>query len=344
MKTMRAVRFHRTGGPEVLAVEDVPVPAPGPGEVLVRVRAAGINHLEVWLREGKLPAPLPHVPGSDGAGEVAALGAGVTGLAAGDRCVIAPMRFCGRCPRCAEGRQQLCDAFAVLGTSGPGTYAEYVVVPAPSVLPLPDGLSFTDAAATPVAGLTAWHTLLTRARLKPGESVLIHSAGSGLGSFAVQVARLAGARVLATVGDEAKAARARALGAEVIVRAGGTAFADEVRERTGGRGVDVVLDHLGADFFAANLKCLARGGRLVVCGTTTGADVAFRLRDLFGPGQGILGARLGGLGELMALMDRVAAGVIRPVVDATLPLDRAAEAHRRMESRDLFGKLVLTAP
>lgn len=344
MNTMRAVRFHRTGGPEVLGLEEVPVPEPGAGEVLVRVRAAGINHLDVWLREGKLPAPLPHIPGSDGAGEVAGLGSGVTGIAPGERCLIAPMRFCGRCARCAAGAQPLCDAFAVFGTTGPGTYAEYAVAPAASVIPLPDGLSFTDAAATPVAGLTAWHALRTRARLLSGESVLIHSAGSGLGSFAVQVARLAGARVLATVGDAGKAERARGLGAEVIVRGEGTDFAAEVRSMTQGRGVDVVLDHVGAAFFAANLSCLAKGGRLVTCGTTTGGDVAFNLRDLFGPGQSILGARLGGMDELMALLDQVAAGAIRPVVDTVLPLADAAQAHRRMGSRDLFGKLVLTVP
>jgi len=338
---MRAVRFARTGGPEVLTLDAVAVPVPGLGEVLVRVRAAGLNHLDVWLRAGALPATLPHIPGSDGAGEVAALGTGVTGLSEGDRCLIAPMTFCGRCAACASGAQHLCDRFAIFGTATPGTYAEYTVVPARSVLPLSEAVSFTDAAATPVAGLTAWHTLVTRARLMPGETALIHSAGSGLGSFAVQVARLAGARVLATVGDRSKVQRAEALGAEVIVRPEYKDLAAEVRARTGGRGADVVLDHVGTDLFAANLACLARGGRLVACGTTTGGDVAFNLRTLFGPQQSILGARLGSLRELVRLMDLAAAGRIRPVVDRTFPLAEAAAAHARMEGRGGFGKLVL---
>jgi len=338
---MRAVRFARTGGPEVLEYQEIPVPAPGPGEALVRVHAAGINHLDVWLRSGALPAPLPHVPGSDGAGEVAAVGPGVTEVREGDRCLIAPMRFCGRCAACTAGAQQLCEGYTVFGTTAPGTYAEYAVAPAASLVPLPEGLSFIDAAATPVAGLTAWHALVTRARLAPGETCLIHSAGSGLGSFAVQIARLAGARVLATVGDRAKVAQAEALGAEVIVRPEHPDLAADVRARTGGRGADVVLDHVGTDLFAANLACLARGGRLVACGTTTGGDVAFNLRALFGPQQSILGARLGSLGELVRLVDLVASGRIRPVVDTVFPLAEAQAAHARMEGRGVFGKLVL---
>jgi NADPH:quinone reductase-like Zn-dependent oxidoreductase len=339
---MRAVRLFRTGGPEVLTLDDLPVPVPGPGEVLVRVRAAGINHLDVWLRSGALPAALPHIPGSDGAGEVAALGPGVTGWSEGDRCLIAPMVFCGRCAACASGAQHLCEGFAIFGTTAPGTYAGYTVAPARSLLPLPDGLSFTDAAATPVAGLTAWHTLVTRARLAPGETALIHSAGSGLGSFGVQIARLTGARVLATVGDPGKVGKAEALGAEVIVRPEHPDLAAEVRARTDGRGADVVLDHLGTELFAANLACLARGGRLIVCGTTTGGDVAFNLRTLFGPQQSILGARLGSLGELARLTDLVAAGRIRPVIYHVVTLAEAAAAHARMEGRGGFGKLVLT--
>jgi NADPH:quinone reductase-like Zn-dependent oxidoreductase len=200
------------------------------------------------------------------------------------------------------------------------------------------------AAATPVAGLTAWHTLVTRARLAPGETALIHSAGSGLGSFGVQIARLCGARVLATVGDRSKVPQAEALGADVIVRPEHADLAAEVRARTGGHGADVVLDHVGTDLFAANLACLARGGRLVVCGTTTGGDVALNLRTLFGPQQSILGARLGSMGELVRLVDLVATGTIRPVIDRVFRLAEAAAAHARMEGRGVFGKLVLEVP
>jgi NADPH:quinone reductase-like Zn-dependent oxidoreductase len=339
---MRAVRLHRTGGPDVLRVEEVPVPKPGPGEALVRLQAASLNHLDVWLREGALPVALPHTPGSDGAGEVAAVGPGVAHLHAGERCLISPVRSCGHCARCAAGAAHLCDAFHVFGTAEPGTYAEYVAVPADALVPIPVDLPWAEAACVGVAGLTAWHMLVTRAALGPGETVLVHSAGSGVGMFAVQIGRLAGARVITTVGDDAKVDKARVLGADAVIHHGREDFAERVRELTGGRGADVVLDHVGAAFFSANLECLARGGRLVVCGTTTGGDVAFHLRELFAGQQSILGVRLGSPGELRRVAALVAEGRIRPLVDAAFPLERAADAHARMASRALFGKIVLT--
>jgi len=342
--TMRAVRFARTGGPEVLQVAEVPLPAPGPGEVRVRVRAASVNRLDLWLRQGALPAPLPHTPGSDAAGEVDRVGPGVSDIAPGDRCLVSPVRSCGRCAACLGGRQPLCDAFHVFGTAEPGAYAEYVVAARAEVVPLPEAIPWVEAAALPVAGLTAWHMLVTRAALAPGETVLVHGAGGGVGMFAVQIARLCGARVLATVGDDAKIEKARVLGADVVIHHGREDFAARVRELTDGRGADVVLDPVGAAFFAANLDCLARGGRLIVCGTTTGGDVAFHLRDLFAEQRSILGVRLGGVGELHHLVGLVAAGRIRPLIDSTFPLEGAAEAHARMASRAVFGKIVLTLP
>lgn len=335
-------RYARTGGPEVLQAADAPVPVPRPGEALIRVRAASVNHLDVWLRQGALPAPLPHVPGSDAAGEVAAVGSEVADLAVGDRCLVSPVRSCGRCAACLGGRQPYCDAFHVWGTEEPGAYAEYVVAARNDLLPLPEGIPWGEAAALPVAGLTAWHMLITRAVLAPGETVLVHGAGGGVGMFAVQIARLAGARVLATVGDDAKVEKARVLGADAVIHHGREDFARRVRELTEGRGADVVLDHVGAAFFTGNLDCLARGGRLLVCGTTTGGDVAFHLRDLFAEQRSILGVRLGGLGELHHLVGLVAAGRIRPLIDSTFPLEGAAEAHARMASRRAFGKIVLT--
>lgn len=343
-EAMRAVRFHRTGGPDVLQVDEIPLPRPGPGEALLRLKAASLNHLDVWLREGALPADLPHVPGSDGVGEVAAVGAGANMPPVGTRCLISPALSCGRCDRCAQGAGHLCDAFAVFGTTGPGTYAEYTVVPAPNLVPVPDGLPDAEAACLGVAGLTAWHMVVTRGRVRPGETVLVHSAGSGLGMFAVQIARLAGARVLATVGDGAKVERARVLGADAVIDRSRDAFADGVRALTGGRGADVVVDHIGAAAFDANLDCLARGGRLVVCGTTTGGDVAFNLRDLFAGQRSILGVRLGSTGELRRVVALAAGGSLRPLIDTVLPLERAAEAHARMGSRALFGKIVLEVP
>jgi NADPH:quinone reductase-like Zn-dependent oxidoreductase len=282
------------------------------------------------------------VPGSDAAGEVDAVGPGVNDLAPGDRCLVSPVRSCGRCAHCHGGRQPYCDAFHVWGTAEPGAYAEYVVAARTDLLPIPAELPWVEAACLPVAGLTAWHMLVTRARLAPGETVLVHGAGGGVGLFAVQIARLCGARVLATVGDDAKVEKARVLGADAVIHHGREDFAERVRELTDGRGADVVLDHVGAAFFARNLDCLARGGRLVVCGTTTGGDVAFHLRDLFAEQRSILGVRLGGVGELHHLVGLAAEGRVRPLVDSTFPLEGAAEAHARVASRAAFGKVVLT--
>lgn len=341
---MQAVRCRRAGGPEVLVCESVPLPVPGPGEARVRLKAASLNHLDVWLRKGTLPVTFPHIPGSDGAGVVDALGPRVGGVSEGEPCLIAPGLSCGRCEACAAGDTQLCPDFRIFGTTGPGTYAEYTVVPARNLVPLPEGLGFVSAAALPVAGQTAWHLLVARAQVRPGETVLVHGAGSGLGAFAIQIARLHGARVLTTAGSADKCSRALELGAEAAFDHTTGDFAGWVLEQTGGRGVDVVFDHVGAGVFNANLHALAVGGRLLVCGTTTGGDVAFNLRDLFGRQQTLHGARLGGNRELFQVVAHAAAGRIVPVIDTVFPLSEARAAHERMEQRRHFGKIILEMP
>lgn len=341
---MRAVCFHHTGGPDVLSVCALPVPEPGPGEVRLKLAAASVNFLDVWLRKGALPAPLPHVPGCDGAGVADAVGTGVTGIAAGAPYLIAPGLSCGVCPACDAGDTFLCPEFSIVGTGTPGTYAEYVVVPARNLIPIPSGIDMPAAATLGVAGLTAWHLLVSRGRVNEGETVLVYGAGSGLGSFAVQIARMHGATVLTTVGSKKKYEQALELGASAVFDHTRGNVAGQVLAETGGKGVDVLFDHVGAALFADNLKCLATGGRLLVCGTTTGGEVSFNLRDLFARQQSILGGRLGSAGELAELVRHVAAGAIRPVIDRRFPLEEAAAAHTRMEERRQFGKIVLETP
>jgi NADPH:quinone reductase-like Zn-dependent oxidoreductase len=340
--TMQAVQISQAGGPGVLQVITLPVPEPGPGEVLLRLKAASVNHLDVWLREGVLAVPLPHVPGSDGAGEVAVLGADVEGIQEGGRYLIMPGLSCGHCAPCQAGSDQYCAEFSIVGTTTPGTYAEYVVVPARNLIPIPDALHFTQAAAFPVAALTAWHLLFSRANLQPGETVLIHGVSGGVGVFAVQIAKYLGATVIATASSGEKCEAAVGIGADMVLNHGLGDVSAKVVELTDGRGADVIFDHVGAELFNGNLAALGVGGRLLVCGTTTGGDVAFNLRDLFSRQQSIHGGRLGGLAELRRVTDLFAEGHLVPVVDSTYPLAKVAEAHQLMDRRMHFGKLLLT--
>ena len=344
---MRAVRLHEHGGPEVLKLEEVPVPQVPPGWVRVRVRACALNHLDLWNRRG-LPGrrsiALPRILGADVAGEIDALGDGVAGLAVGQRVVISPGISCGRCQACLSGRDNLCPEYHILGSRIDGGYAQWVVVPAVNVVPMPARLDFPEAAAFPLTFLTAWHMLVTLARVQPGETVLVWGAGSGVGTAAVQVARLFGARVFATVGSDDKVNRARQLGAEVVLNHREQAVDEEVRRLTGRRGVDVVVEHVGQATWEKSIRSLTHGGRLVTCGATTGPEGLTDIRFVFARQLQILGSFMGSKGELLALLPFVEAGKLKPVVDRVLPLDQAAQAHRIMEERRFFGKLVLSVP
>lgn len=342
---MRAFRVSRHGGPEALEWVELPVPQPRADEARVRVRACALNHLDLWLRDG-VPGyefALPLVPGCEVAGDVDAVGELVEGFAPGDPVLVAPGLSCGHCSHCLFGEDPLCDAYGILGETRDGGYAEYVVVPGRNLLPLPKGLSYVQAAAVPLVFLTAWHMLAARARLRPHEDVLVHAAGSGVGSAAIQIARLLGARhVVATASSGAKLALARELGATHTVNYLEEDFARAARAATGGKGVEVVVEHVGGEVFERSLKALARGGRLVLCGATAGAEARLNLRAVFFKSLSILGSTMGSLDELKEVVRFVESGRLRPVVDRTFPLAEAAAAQEVLARREQFGKVVLT--
>jgi NADPH:quinone reductase-like Zn-dependent oxidoreductase len=339
---MKAIRFHQHGGPDVLRYEDAPDPVPGPGEVLVRVRACALNHLDLWERRGiaRIAFPMPHVSGSDVAGEVVAAPAG--GVRIGQRVMVQPGLSCGRCEPCLSGRDNECARYEVLGYMNyPGGYAELVSVPVQNVLPIPDDIDFVQAAAFPLTFLTAWHMLMTRARLLRGEDVLVLAAGSGVGQAAVQIAALFGARVFATAGSDEKLERARAIGASEVIHHHEQDVADEIRRLTNKRGVDVVIEHVGEATWPKSIRAMARGGRLVTCGATTGYNGSVDLRVLFAKQLTVMGSYMGTKGELMRVAQFFFGGELKPVVDRTYPLAEAAAAQQRMEASGQFGKIVL---
>lgn len=343
MSTMTAVHFTQHGGPDVLRVGPVQRPAIEAGTVLVRVRAAGVNHIDLWMREGmpKLVIPLPHVPGGDVAGELAEIGPGVAGFSVGQRVVVNPGLSCGRCARCRDGQDNLCLDFGLIGEACWGGQAEFLRVPAENLVPLPDAIDDVTAAATPVTYLTAWHMLVDRARLAAGQWVLVWAAGSGVGSAGVQIAKLVGARVIATASSEDKRAQARALGADVVFDSAAPELLAEVKRLTGGAGVDVVFEHTGAATFATSVRAAARGGVVVTCGATSGARAELDLRHVFWRQLSILGATLAPRGRLFKLVSLIAQGKLRPNVDRVLPMADVAQAHAAIANRQVFGKIVL---
>ena len=336
---MKAIRFHRHGGPEVLQYEEVPDPIPQPGRAIVRVRACALNHLDLWQRRGieRVRIPLPHIPGSDISGEVADDGGG--SVPAGARVLVYPGLSCGACSACVEGRENLCPQFDVLGYRTDGGYAEYVSVPARNLVPIPGDVDFESAAAFPLTFLTAWH-MLARAELRPGDVVLVLAGGSGVGQAAIQIARELGARVLATSAPE-KMTRTQALGAELVFEHYSSDFGREARAATRGRGVDIVIEHVGEATWDRSVRALAPGGRLVTCGATTGPRAAIDLRHLFARQLSFIGTYMGTRSELLAATALFFRGSIRPVVDRVMPLEEAPAAHERLEAREQFGKLVL---
>lgn len=341
---MKAVVIREHGGLDRLLVEDRPAPEPGPREVRVRIEAAALNHLDLWVRKG-VPGhafPLPIVPGCDGAGVVDAVGPGVAGLAPGDRVVLAPGYVGAPDAESARGQDNLSATYGIFGEMRDGTCAEQVVAPERNVLPLPDSVPYEVAAAFPLVYLTAWTMVVRRARLEAGETAVVHAAGSGVSTAAIQILRLLGAgRIVATTSSPAKAERARALGADEVLDYTAKDWPRRVREITGGRGADVVVDHVGPATFAGSLKCLAKGGRFVTCGATTGQVAEIPLNLVFFKSISVLGSTMGGLGDVHRLLGLVVAGRLKPVVDVVLPLSRVAEGHRRMEAREVFGKVVL---
>ena len=342
---MKAVIFERHGGPEVLKLTEVADPQIKANEVLVEVRACALNHLDVWVRTG-LPGikiPLPHILGNDVAGVVRVVGELVGWVKAGDEVMVQPGVSCGHCAECLAGRDNMCDDYDIIGYRRNGGYAELVAVPGVNVIPKPKDLSWPEAAALPLVTLTAWHMLVTRAQLQPGEDVLVHAAGSGVGSLAIQIAKLRGARVIATASAEEKLSQARELGADQTINYTRDDWPKEVKKLTNGRGVDVVFEHTGATTWPGSILSLKKGGRLVTCGATSGFDARTDLRHVFYRHLTILGSMMGSKAELLAAMKFIESGQIHAVVDRALPLAEARQAHELMEDRAQFGKIVLAS-
>lgn len=340
---MKAVRFHKHGGPEVLQYEEAPDPLPNADEALVKVKACALNRLDVWARTGlpNVDIPLPHISGSDIAGVVEQVPAEEKEFKKGDEVVVNPGLGCGRCEQCLLGKDNQCRYYTIIGYGPDGGYAELVKVPRTNLVRKPRGMGVEDAASFPLVFLTAYHMLVTKARVAAGDKVLVLAANSGVGSAAIQVAKLHGAEVIATAGDAEKAEKAKLLGADYVVDHYRQKVLDEVRKLTAKKGVDIVVEHVGKATWEGSVKALAKGGRLVLCGATTGAEVVTDLRYVYNRELTIYGSFMASKGELLTVVRLFEAGKLKPVVDSVFPLEKAADAQTKMESGRHFGKIVL---
>jgi NADPH:quinone reductase-like Zn-dependent oxidoreductase len=340
---MKAVVFSRHGGPEVLEHRDVPEPKPGRSEVLIEVKATSINHIDIFLRRGMpgITVPMPKIVGSDAAGVIRELGADVTDLKIGQRVTINPGISCGHCEFCAAGFGSQCFTYSMIGESRDGAYAELLAVPAHIVLPIPDSLSFENAAAAPLVFLTAWSMMIGKGNLRPGEDVLILGAGAGVGTAAIQIAKMTGCRVFATASTEEKLQRAKLLGADFVINYAKEEFDKRIRDLTNKRGVDIVVDYVGADTWVRSLRSARRGGRVLTCGATTGFAPQTDLRQIFFRQVQVIGSTMGSHREFLEVMKCIFRGQLKPVVDRVLPLSDAATGHQLIEERAIFGKVVL---
>lgn len=341
-ETMKAVVIHKHGGIDRLSFEEHPLPQISPNEVLVEVKAVALNRLDLWVREGlpSLKLKMPHILGSDIAGVVSEIGSEVKNVRVGDRILLAPGWGCGTCKFCLRGDDNLCSDYKILGENSLGGYAEFAKAPAENAFAVPEGLNFEEAAAIPLVFLTAWHMLVEQAKVEPGEDVLILAAGSGVGSAAIQIAKLYGAKVLATASTKEKLDKARELGADETINHQEMDFLSEVRKLTSGRGVDIVFEHVGEETLGKSIKTLAKGGRLVTCGATTGYNAVTDLRYLFSKDLKIYGNFMGRKASLKHLL-RFFPHKLKPVLDLTFPLKDAAQAHQRLMNREQFGKVIL---
>lgn len=340
---MKAVLFREHGGPDKLSYEEMPMPQIGPQEVSIRVKACALNHLDMWVRQGSpsYAVPFPHVSGSDVAGVVEEVGGQVESVNVGDRVFVSPGISCWNCGFCLAGRDNMCLTYNLLGAKMHGGYAEYVKVPFRNVLPIPENITFEQAAAFPLVSVTASHMLFTLAGLQPGETVLVMGAGSGVGMMAVQLAKLAGARVLTTVGSDDKIPKAVILGADAVINHAKEKVAERVRLLTEGRGVGVVVEHIGPEVWDTCVESLAKGGRLITCGATTGGEVKLNLRDLYSRQLTIKGSYMGTRAELVKAAELIGQKRLIAVIDRTFPLQEARAAQELMLSRKFFGKIVL---
>ena len=339
---MRAMAFARTGGVEVLEPMELPAPPVGADGVLVRVKACGLNHLDLWVRQGlPMQIPMPHIGGCEIVGEITEIGPAVRNLTVGQSVMIAPNQGCGACTACLRGDDPACPQFCIPGEHSQGGFCELAAAPARHVISLSASWSPVEWAAAPLTFLTAWGMLHRHGRVQPGDDVLVQGAASGVGSAAIQIAKLAGARVLTTASSEAKQKLARELGADIVIDSTRQSFAEAVKHETRGRGVDIVIEHVGQAVWKDSLKCLAHGGRLVTCGATTGPKVELDLRFFFIREIEVVGAFMGRRGELDRVLKLLDRKLLRPVVDRTFPLEKLREAHQYLEDRKQLGKVVI---
>jgi NADPH:quinone reductase-like Zn-dependent oxidoreductase len=338
---MKAVRIHQFGGPEVLIYEDIPDPQLRKDQVLVKVKACSLNHLDLWVRKGLPGVKLPHILGSDIAGEVVEVGEYVSGVKPGQRVLVAPMHFCGHCVKCLAGVQNQCREFTVLGNAVDGGNCELFAVSGANIIPIPDSLTFDQAASVPLVFVTAWHMLVGLAGVRPGQTVLVLGASSGVGIAAIQIVKMFHCHVITTAGDEAKLEKGRALGADYVINHYKQKISEEVRKITNKEGVDIVVEHVGAATWDESMKCLKAGGTLVTCGATTGPSVGIDLRHLFARQLRILGSYMGTMGELHEVLGHVFTGRLKPVVDRSFSLSAICTAHEYLEKSQMFGKVIL---
>jgi len=340
---VKAVRIHQHGGSDVLVYEDIPEPKIKANQVLVRVRACALNHLDLFVRAGipGMKFTMPHILGSDIAGEVVEVGELCERIKPGTRVLLSPGTSCRQCEQCLLGQDNLCRRYTMFGYGIDGGNTELLAAPEYSAIPIPDDMTFEEAAAAPLVFLTAWHMLMARAKLQPGEDVLVLAASSGVGSAAIQIAKLFQCRVIATAGGETKLARARELGADHVIDHYKQDISAEVKKFTARRGVDVVIEHVGVATWPKSLDSLATAGRLVTCGATTGFDAKLDLRFLFAKQWSLLGSFMGTMGELHQVLKFVFRKQIRPVIDRVYPLTEIRAAHERLENKEQFGKVVL---
>jgi len=342
---MKAIVFYQHGGPEVLKYEDVPDPAVGPGQVLVGVKAAALNRLDIFVRQGwpGLELAMPHIPGADAAGVILKVGEGVDHIAPGDRVAINPTTSCGRCESCLRGEDNLCVRHSILGEFEPGTYAQQVLVPALNVLKLPDHISHQEAAAFSLVGITAWQMLITKGQLQAGEDVLIIGAGGGVNTAAIQIAKLAGARVLVVGSNADKLERAEALGADLLIDRSREDWPQAVFKLTKRRGVDVVVDNVGQASWRGSIRALRKGGRMLVVGNTTGPKFELDIRYIFVKQISILGSTMGARDDYAAVMGQLFDGRLQAVIGQEMPLADGRQAQELLEAGTVYGKIVLTS-
>lgn len=342
-QAMKAVVFTEHGELDKVKFAEVAKPRPAAGDVLIAVRSAALNHLDIWVRKGRrgITLSMPHTLGSDASGVISELGPDVADFSKGDEVLINPGLSCHKCEYCVRGEHSECESFGIIGMNRPGTFAEYIAVPVVNVCRKPAFMSFDEAAALPLAYTTAWRMLITRADLKPGEVVLIHGIGGGVALAALQLAKMTGAVVIVTSSSDEKLSRAKQIGADHIINYKINDVASAVRDISGGRGVDVVLDTVGAATWPIDFTCVRRGGKIVICGVTSGPKAETNLQALYWNQLTIMGSTMGSDGDFSSMLSAVSVAKLRPVIDSVFPLDKAREAITKMENGRQFGKIVL---